>query len=79
MKNPQARKKRHQRLPKLRVCAVFLFPNGMFAVTDQYGNQIGSLQGRDTPQLRKRLDARITAKTELYGYRPAHGRGLVVD
>lgn len=59
--------------------AVFLFPNGMFAVTDHRGEQIPELQGKDTPERRAAIDARLEDDTELFGYRPASRRGVVVD
>ncbi len=49
--------------------SVFRFPNGQIAVCDEKGKQIPELQGRDTPELRKKIDKQITKSTEFYGYK----------
>ena len=46
---------------------VFRFPNGAVAVTDQNGEQIGNLQGMDSPELRAKIKARLEPCTELHG------------
>ena len=51
-----------------KVKAVFRFPNGMIAVTDQNGQQIPELQGEDTPEIRRKIEKRIDENTKLYGY-----------
>lgn len=51
-----------------KVGAVFVFPNGMVAVTDENGEQIPELQGRMTEELRRKIEARITDETELNGW-----------
>lgn len=50
------------------VKSVFRFPNGMIAVCDENGEQIPELQGKDTPELRKKINKLITDETELNGY-----------
>jgi len=45
------------------VRTVFIFPNGMIAVTDQNGEQIPELQGESSPELLKKIKARVTTKT----------------
>ena len=51
-----------------KVKAVFRFPNGMIAVTDQMGQQVAELQGMDTPKLRRKINKRLEPDTELNGY-----------
>lgn len=38
-----------------RITEVFYFPNGMVAVTDQFGQQMPEYQGRATPELVKKI------------------------
>lgn len=43
---------------KLRISAVYLFKNGLVAVFDQYGHQMGKFQGRKAeamPKIKRRL------------------------
>jgi hypothetical protein len=52
----------------VKIGSVFRFPNGMIAVCDEHGEQVPDLQGRDTPELRAKIDPLITDATELHGY-----------
>jgi hypothetical protein len=50
--------------------SIFLFPNGMLAVCDHEGQQMGKYQGRATPELR----AKIGRQLEKQGVEPEmHG------
>jgi hypothetical protein len=42
---------------------VFVFPNGLVAVTNRRGEQLAELQGPDSPALRARIRARSDAQT----------------
>ena len=44
--------------------SVFVFPNGMIAVTGYDGQQIPELQGQDTPELRDAIKAVSDERTE---------------
>lgn len=50
------------------VAHTYLFPNGMICTFDHSGNQIGELQGRDTPELREKISERIDEMTKFHGY-----------
>lgn len=57
-----------------RVRAVFLFGNGMMAVTDLRGNQIGALQGPTSPELIRKIERQCSPATQWHGLDVADDR-----
>jgi hypothetical protein len=47
-------------LTNAKIKGVILFPNGMIAVTDEFGQQIPELQGRNTLELRTAISGPFT-------------------